>query len=144
MKRVLILACSLFISVQSPANAAKSNDTLADVVHDFYLFYIHEGFEKLKPCSKMKDTLEKYCTPSFLRRISEDEEIDVDPFILAQDIDGSWRESMTIQKCSGNNPAAYKVCLWQNVYAGNKPHCLKVLLEQVQGRWKIDNVKRMQ
>lgn len=121
------------------ATLKNANDSISSFLYDFYTFYIHKCFEENGSFRDMQHELQTYCTPKFLRTILEDDEIDCDPFIEAQDIVENWRQTMTVQKHNSDNDM-YVICLWRDEYA-RKDHCVKVFLVQNEGNWKIDDVK---
>jgi hypothetical protein len=139
---VLVLAaCNNTERVSVGNNQATVNntdDSITSFLYDFYSFYIHKCFEENSSFRDIQHDLQTYCTPKFLNGILEDDEIDSDPFVDAQDYVEDWRETMTVQKASDSSNV-YVVCLWTDNYSG-KDHCVKVYLAQIDGKWKIDNV----
>lgn len=135
MKPTLLLAL-LLIAIASRAQQEK--DDTGNRIKAFYSQYI-TVMEHLPPQQQFsRDTLNKYCTISFLEKLpSLTGQCDCDPIVCAQDYDGTLVETMTIT-ASGNN----KFTVLFPDYKWGK-YCLQVTVKKEQGEWKINEVKDM-
>lgn len=124
-------------SVQSPDKS--SDDQILAMLKSFYTSYITEVAESGN--DKTLETVKsKYCSDNLLRKIKtqiENEELDYDPFINAQDSDKAWLKTLSITK----DP--HKLNIFVVSYTDNytgKPVTVKLSVIKFKGLYKIDAI----
>ena len=135
----LILLMLFFLSCSSETAPSSVSDPekVMDAIKEFYSSYILES-SKMPPNDLQIEALKnRHCTQRFLTQLN-DAEVDVDPFLNAQDVDEKWASTLEIiPKDVSKN--LYSVC-YEIGYDKSK-QCVVVLAKENQGLWKIDNVE---
>ncbi|NML40682.1 DUF3828 domain-containing protein [Chitinophaga sp. G-6-1-13] len=93
---MLAAACTLF-GLRANAQAPVANDSAVTMLKQFYTVYITEGAKMTEDFKKLDLLKKKYCTTKLLYKIKHTE-LDADPFLNAQDVDGSWVKTLSVNK----------------------------------------------
>lgn len=112
-------------------------DPACAFVRQFYTAYIGSW---LADGGDPRAVLKQNLTRRFyerLQRMYEQEELDYDPFLDAQDCDASVLEKLRIEKDTLREHV-YRVCLW-DTYSRNYKH-VELLLEHTGQSYRIDDV----
>lgn len=83
-----------------------------------------------------EDTLQKYCTASFLKKWKDDHEYD--RVLQAQDYYIEWAKNSTVMPLNNTKNNEYNVC-----FLGPLKHCIIVTVKKEQGRYKISDTRRV-
>jgi len=114
------------------AQNKTSGDSAVIMLKQFYTAYITADDEK-----QLSSLQKKYCTKKILKRIADDEELDSDPFINAQDTDADWLRTMVINK-DAQKPNVYVVSYVNNY---TQKRIINKLLVVKEGKaYKIDDI----
>ena len=127
-----------FASVVSAQTAAMPESR----VHSFYSWYLHELNAEHDPIANKKG-LARHLTTRYagaiVRALKQEDGIDADPFIDAQDFDPLWEKNLTVSKAAiSGAKATATVTLKGGPNFGTKR--LKIGLRKEGGVWKIDSV----
>lgn len=112
-------------------------DPACEFVRQFYTTYIGLW---LADEGDTRAVLKQNLTRTFYERLQcmyEQEELDYDPFLNAQDCDESVLEKLRIEKDTLREHV-YRVCLWDN-YHRNYKH-VELLLEHTEQGYRIDDL----
>lgn len=114
---------------------------LENKIKAFYVYYINE-MDKYGDYSKLNsDTLSHYCSSDLLKTIDEDKEADQDPFLLLQDINPAWLNSLNVEfyeNSQGENEKKFIV-----IFRINNKSMMKlfVSMKYFSTVWKIYSIK---
>ena len=127
-----------FASVVSAQTAATPESR----VRSFYSWYLHELNTEHDPIANKKG-LARHLTTRYAgaiaRALKQEDGIDADPFIDAQDFDPLWEKNLTVSKAAITGAkATATVTLKGGPNFGTKR--LKIGLRKEGGVWKIDSV----
>ena len=115
-----------------------NNIDISRQIKDFYSYYIIEN-TKLKPKEEFnKDTLKTYCTASFIDRTFNDPNTDEDPLLMVQDYNLHMKKTLSVTKINSEYNK-YNVCYVESY--DNTTHCIRVTIQIINGKWKIDNTE---
>ncbi|WP_106604844.1 DUF3828 domain-containing protein [Chitinophaga ginsengisoli] len=125
----------IFLSSYCLGQQKVSNDSAATMLKQFYSSYIASWDS---PDIKKSELIKKqYCTKKILNRIADDEELDADPFLQAQDTDIDWLKTLVISKDT-QKPNVYIVSYLDNY---TKKRIVNKLLVIKEGqKYKIDDI----
>ena len=134
LKQHIILLVS-FCLLTFNATAQFNNDSISQRFKAFYTYYIIENDKPLPNNGVSKDTLKKYFTSSFLKKMHNDKELDYDPIVHAQDYDKEFVKTLKVAKLADSNPKKYCVSYWYEF--AKKTDSLIIYVANEAGNWKI-------
>ena len=121
IQSLLPLCCGLFLfavcSCSNSENSSAKKDSIRDTVApataapkptaeaslmDFYRQYITLNARMPVDLKTIDQLQQRYCTTHCLQWIKNDEDLDFDPFLNAQDCDSTWTQSLQVKNKSGN------------------------------------------
>lgn len=117
-------------------NSETANDSAINMIHSFYDEYIPANNGLPVDEARIKTIKKKYCTARLLN-VLQDEEIDYDPFLNAQDCDLSWLNTLSVKRDAEESDlyhVQYKDTSSQQTIR------LKLRLKNESGTYKIDKV----
>jgi hypothetical protein len=134
---------SLPNSTLSEQSSSTSDEQIISLCKNFYIGYITEISEgTLVNMEKNLDSIKQiYCTNDLLeniRRKTENNEMDIDPFIKAQDANIKWLKTLTVEKDTQKR-YWYMVSYIDNYDEGKVIINLKFIKEN--GFYKIDSIE---
>lgn len=98
LKFVPVLAATLFmVAVSCKSNTKLPEDEAKQWLKQFYTEYI-TACSKGGSNDEMTAIEKKYCTAPLINEIKADEEMDVNPFLSAQDCDTSTLKTLQVEK----------------------------------------------
>src|SRR5947207_624417 len=147
MRFVMFFAILLAgIAFVTPWQISAQTATPAQVVREFYKFYVHalNKNDRADPINDSKTIAAKYVTASLLAKIrkakASEDGIDADYFLSAQDWDKDWEleKNMIIGSpvMTGSTATIHLVLKGKMI----NNHKLKIVLKKESGAWKIDKV----
>ena len=105
-------------------------------VKRFYSYYILELDRTFPQVEVDEDTLRKYCTTSFLKKMEQEHEYDL--ILQAQDYYEELADKLVVNQIKNPKSNKYKVCY----PPGTPSDCIIVTMKEEQGEWKIDDTQR--
>lgn len=153
LNSLLIILTLMFIySCDTKSNKnnsiQKENELLKDTIPNnsankriirlkkFYTLYISEMSKDEINLRKVDSLKTSACSIGFLDYLNE-EALDYDPFINAQDCNISWLEDLTINE-SNKDKNKYLVCFNKSI---SDSICVKIELKLENGEYKINNIE---
>ena len=141
-KIIVLFFIGIVIFFYSCCNFAQNNlsedQQMRDMLKEFYTSYIIQ-FTKWPPDPKKEGSIRrKYCTARLLKEIKNDEELDYDPRLSAQDSDPKILKTLTITKSDGI-PNGY-IVTYEDDFTKNKISIKLVVIKEKDG-YKIDSVE---
>ena len=133
VKMLLVIAVVLNCFI---GDARAGNDPITIGLESFYSYYIRENSKEPLSTNVSNDTMKKYCSMAFLKKMRNDKELEADPIVHAQDFDPSWLKTLRVKKLNAANGLKYEVC-FLDVYQ-KKDHCIMLFLVKEAGQWKIN------
>jgi hypothetical protein len=115
---------------------ANREETAVQTLKDFYTAYISE---RSKPDENWESTVsmkKKYLTKKLQEKL-EDEDLDYDPIIDAQDCDENWTKTLEIN-AEASHENVYNVCFVS--FGDNQKKRIKLLLIKDNGNYLIDDI----
>lgn len=106
----------------------------------FYTYYMLFNDQPLPAKTISKDTLRKYCSASFLKKMHADKELDYDPIVQAQDYDKQFVKTLQVASIGKAGEQKYCVSYWYPF--ANKRDSLIVYMAPEAGFMKIKSVCR--
>lgn len=119
------------------AQTKTANDDAKTMLRQFYTSYIIEGSNMDSNEGKLNSIKKQYCTKKILNKIQQDEELDDDPFLNAQDVDSDWLKTLTISK-DPQKANVYVVSYLSNY--DKKRIIIKLLVVKNGQNYKIDDI----
>ena len=121
-------------------NNLSEDQQIRGMLKEFYTSYMTQ-FAKWPPEPKKEDSIRrKYCTTRLLKDIKNDEDLDYDPWLDAQDTDIAWLKTLSIKKNIGI-PNGYIITYESSKYDGEKAFIKLTVVKEKDG-YKIDSVQR--
>jgi len=128
-----LFAICVFSNTASRAQVKDADKEIRTMLKEFYTIYITEEYK-----DGLEDSIKKkYCTKKILNRIKQDEELENDPFVNAQDYDLAWLKTLTINKDS-QKENVYTVSFISSY--DQKKTIIRLLVVKDGQRYKIDNI----
>jgi hypothetical protein len=134
MRNQLLLSL-LGLVLTSCGRSQDESSAATATIKGFYHYYIVETDRTIPQITFNEDTLQTYCTASFLKKWHADHEYD--RVLQAQDYYSEWANHLTVVPLNNLAKNAYKVC-----FLGPLNHCIIVTIKKEQGKWKIDDTQR--
>ncbi len=135
---LLLLALSFTVASMRAEELAP-----AQVIRDFYRWYVAELVSDRDPFEAGRADLERYISPRWLKEIdglrNGPDGLDADPFLSAQDFDKEWGNNATVAEPVLKGTLATAEVELKGTEMGS--HKLTVKLVQENGGWKIDGVE---
>ncbi len=145
MKKLKIYIFGLFFLVMISCKNDNSETEIKDRIKNFYTSYIEISSSSI-PLSEMNKKLDSvtkiYCTKDLLDSISykfENEELDYDPFINAQDSKMSMLKSLMIFK-DKKNENLYTVIYTDDINDSSTTEIVLTIVNE-NGNYKISSIK---
>jgi aminoglycoside/choline kinase family phosphotransferase len=130
----MLLLSLLGLVTTSCAQSQEESSAATATIKGFYHYYIVETDKTFPHITFNEDTLQTYCTASFLKKWYAAREYD--RVLQAQDDYSEWAQNLTVAPLNNSGNNAYKVC-----FLGPLNHCIIVTVKQEQGKWKIDDTQ---
>ncbi len=115
----------------------------AQVIRDFYRWYVAELVSDRDPFEAGRADLERYISARWLKEIDKirnsADGLDADPFLSAQDFDKEWGTNVTVSEPALKGEQATADVELQGTEMGS--HKLSVKLARENGAWRIDGVE---
>ena len=131
MRNILLI---FLLGIFSTSCAQNQEESSAQNIKRFYHYYIVEMDKTLPQIKFNEDSLQKYCTTSFLKGWYDGNEYD--RVLQAQDYYIGWAENITVMPTGNTENNEYSVC-----FLGEQKHCIIVTVKKEQGKYKIFNTK---
>ena len=124
------------------AHAQERSAKPEAVIREFYAWYVKAVAANRDPFKDDTAQLKRYASARLIREVEKARksgELGADPFIQAQDVDGSWAKNIKVAepKISGETATA-KVELKGSEMGTHK---LNVTMRNEAGVWKVDKVE---
>lgn len=132
-----LITVSMLLNFVCSAQINASNDGAITMLRQFYTSYITEESKMSSNEEKLNSIKKQYCTKKILKKIQQDEELEYDPFLHAQDADTDWLKTLTISK-DPQKANAYIVS-YLSSYDKKKIVTKLVVVKEGQG-YKIDDI----
>ncbi|MEP6822841.1 MAG: DUF3828 domain-containing protein [Chthoniobacterales bacterium] len=137
--RVLLLLALCFT-----ASSMRAEDLApAQVIRDFYRWYVAELVGDREPFEAGRADLERYISARWLKEIDTmrngPDGLDADPFLSAQDFDKEWGNNVTVTEPVIKGAHATAEVELKGTEMGSQK--LSVKLTNENGAWKIDGVE---
>ncbi|MBA0883369.1 DUF3828 domain-containing protein [Flavobacterium undicola] len=131
------------LKTEESNNSIENGEQIEKILTAFYTSYLEQfSNQNLKESEKKLDSIKvKYCTKSLLDGISnefENNELDYDPFIKAQDASSDMIETLTVNKIAGSENKFHVQYL--DKYSGHKTDILVTVVDE-NGSFKISSLK---
>ncbi len=127
---------------------ASNNAATDTLIKNFYTFYFKQLKQNKSFSNIDRQKLGEYISSGFIEKVFKEVEMEADPFILAQDIHGDWKEptifhlSAAEYAAQGSQPHPI-VCFGERgSVEEDSLHCLDVYVENQNGTLKITNIER--
>lgn len=130
-----LLISLLGLVLTSCGRSQDESSAVTATIKGFYHYYIVETDKTFPHITFNEDTLQTYCTASFLKKWYAGSEYD--RVLQAQDDYSEWANNLTVAPLNNPEKNAYKVC-----FLGRVNHCIIVTVKKEQGKWKIDDTQR--
>jgi len=130
---ILVLVC---FSCSATAFAQTDTKATAESIKRFYCYYMIESDNPPPHKEVSKDTLRKYFSVSFLKKMRTDRELDYDPIVHAQDYDKEFVKTLKVSKCGDGSDGKFCISYWYE--ADKKYDSLYVYVIREAGAWKIN------
>jgi hypothetical protein len=137
MLMIFLTASIMLLNVgncKSQPQNKSSDEEIRNMLKSFYTSYIRENVKMPPNGSKISSVKMKYCTMDLLDKINN-EELDFDPFLKAQDSNIDWIKTLIIKKDSSRKDL-YDVSYIDN----NKPVIVKLNIIKQNKSFKIDSI----
>lgn len=122
---------------ETPApNNNTGNDTAIKTIRSFYTEYITADNGMPVNETQLNSIKRKYCTPRLIHALQQDE-MDYDPFLNAQDCDLSWISTLSVKRDTEEHDLYY--VQYKDTASKETIH-LKLKLKYGNGEYKIDKV----
>jgi hypothetical protein len=119
-----------------------ARQTPVELARSFYVWYIHELVNGVKPLEEQRAEMQKFVTEGLLARIASQRgaatKLNRDPFLDAQEVDPEWAKNLAIGNIFVGRIARLSVALTGRKHGDRQ---LELKLVQENGAWKIDEVK---
>lgn len=134
----------LLLALCLGASSLRAEDLApAQVVRDFYRWYVAELVSDRDPFEAGRADLERYISARWLKEIDAmrngPDGLDADPFLSAQDFDKEWGHNVTVSEPVIKGDHATADVELKGTEMGSQK--LSVKLAQENGGWKIDGVE---
>ena len=130
----IFIFCACLFGLTSKVSIAQTStyDNASESLRNFYLFYL-EYVYKNESYEKVKDSVRKYCTSSFLKGIHNGRipTYETDMLMHVQELSYEWKDSFKITTIFPLKK--YRICI-----TGTR--CVDVLVKKINGVYKIDNI----
>lgn len=133
MRNKLLLSL-LGLALTSCAQSQEESSAATATIKRFYHYYIVETDKTFPHITFNEDTLQTYCTASFLKKWYAAREYD--RVLQAQDDYIEWAKNMTVAPLNNTKNNVYKVC-----FLGPLNHCIIVTVKKEQGKLTIPRGK---
>lgn len=136
--------CLLLLALCFATSSLRAEDLApAQVIRDFYRWYVAELVSDRDPFEAGRADLERYISSRWLKEIDAirngPDGLDADPFLSAQDFDKEWGNDVTVSEPVIKGDQATADVELKGAEMGNQKLSLK--LTQENGGWKIDGVE---
>jgi len=112
----------------------SSDEEIMSMIKSFYTGYITENVKMPPNGSKIFSLKKKYCTTYLINKINN-QELDFDPFLKAQDSNIEWLKTLTVKK-NVSKKGFYIVSYTDN----NKQIIIKLNVIKQNESFKIDSI----
>lgn len=134
----------LLLALCATASSLRAEDLApAQVIRDFYRWYVAELVGDRDPFEAGRADLERYISARWLKEIDAmrngPDGLDADPFLSAQDFDKEWGTNVTVSEPVIKGDHATAEVELKGGEMGNQK--LSVKLARENGAWKIDGVE---
>jgi hypothetical protein len=140
-KYLFLLLCIplIFQSCSTKGNGESSgiDSTEIVVLKTFYSLYIEENAKNQIDEKAVSSLKRKYVTPELLKKI-DNAELDYDPFLMAQDCDERWINTLTIIP---KNVHEYTLCY---SFSKGKQNCITLQLVKNENGYQITDIKGLE
>ena len=131
---MLLFGCNYAKSIQAQEN--KSEKEMICMIKNFYTAYITENSKMPIDTLQIDALKKKHCTTSLLLKL-ENEDLDYDPFLNAQDCDINMLQSLNIKKAQ----VATDVYIISYLAEGHEdPVVIKMKVTKKGDAWMIDEI----
>lgn len=142
---LVVFFTGIVIFFYSSCNFAQNNisedQQIRDMLKEFYTSYITQMAEKLPlDIKKINSIKKKYCTVRLLKEIENDEDLDYDPLIDAQDADVAWLKTLSIKNNIGI-PNGYIITYESSSKYDTEKASIKMTVVKEKDGYKIDSVQ---
>ena len=131
-----IILFNMFSCKSNQPQENTSDEQILGMLKSFYSSYITENAKMPLNIAKIKSIEEKYCTINLLSKL-ENQELDYDPFLKAQDSNIDWLKTLTIKRDSTKQDL-YNVS-YIEIYSNTKV-TIKLIVIKQEEFYKIDSV----
>jgi len=122
------------VSCKSQTQNKSSDEEIKNMIKSFYTGYITENVKMPPNGSKIFSLKKQYCTTYLLDKINN-QELDYDPFLKAQDANLEWLKTLIVKKDSSKKDF-YAVSYTDN----NKQIIIKLNVIKQNDSFKIDSI----
>lgn len=129
-----ILMLFNIVSCKGQPQIETSDEEIMKMIKDFYTNYITENVKMPPDGSKIFSLKKKYCTTYLLEKINN-QELDYDPFLKAQDSNIEWLKTLIIKK-DPSKKGFYEVSYTDNT----KQIVIKLTVIKQNESFKIDSI----
>ena len=137
-KYLFCIGLTAFFYYSVNAQIHDSEKQIENMLHYFYKSYLTELLTRIPPNLERHDSIIKiYCTKKLIKELNENDLLDYDPFINAQDIQDDWYNTFVIKKDSLQNNL-YMIMLHDNY--DNTIKRIKLVIVKEKNKYKIDSV----
>ncbi len=112
-----------------------------EMLQRFYSWYVHQSASASVRFSVNEDSLNLYCTKSFLKNSFQDSALDYDPLLSAEKYSDYWATNIMTGRLEDSRIKMYRVSFQTDKHFHT--HNIAVTLAKEKGRWKIDYVKEI-
>lgn len=129
---VLICLCFLFPKKSNSQNLSSSEDASKSIRY-IYIYYLENIFDKNERYEKVRDSVHKYCTTSFIEKVRKGKASNhnTDMLMHVQDLPSEWKDNFRVTCILPNKK--YRICIVDT-------RCVDVVVKRVNGLYKIDDV----
>jgi hypothetical protein len=138
--KYLLFFIAVFIANSKCQSQSKANDEqVVTMLKEFYTSYITVISESKDSMEFKLDSIKlKYCTLKLIKQIADDEELDYDPFLNAQDAHLECLQTLTILK-DPNSPNFYCISYVDNY--SKRQITIKLGVVKQKNKYKIDSIE---
>ena len=134
----------LLLALCLTASSLRAEDLApAQVIRDFYRWYVAELVADRDPFEAGRADLERYISARWMKEIDTirngPDGLDADPFLSAQDFDKEWGNNVNVSEPVIKGEQATAEVELKGTEMGSQK--LSVKLMQEKGAWKIDGVE---
>ena len=128
---IVVVFCTIIARSQDVAGANVKRLT------GFYTWYITANAGS--PDKQiLNDSLKKYCTTAFLKKMRANKCPEYDAILHCQDFDKAWVKTLMVTKVPAAGKEKYSVCTTEE--NPKQKNCVNVFLIKEGGQWKINKV----